>query len=202
MHEQKDMYIIVVHRAPYFILVSAITLAYTTLKLKRSIHIIEKIGSALSVARTESIKELNEYGFDYDDDYALLIDDDILIENSYDDLSKIFNEAEQKGINIIGDYADAHGNSVHRLVENDKVIRLPKKEQNNDYLSMEKFNCGLGFYYGRIPKDYVFRMDKMGEDYNFFNDNQQLHANTHLDFRIKLAHYKSAYVKRNDNDKC
>ena len=191
---QKDMYIIVVHREPKFILGSAIVLAYVSILMKRTIHIIEKIGSALSMARTDSIKDLDKFNFNYVEDYALLIDDDMLIKNSPDELAKIFTEAEQKGINIVGNYADAHGNSVHRLVKDNKVIMQAKKEKYIDYLNMADYRCGLGFYYGLLPKDYIFHMDLMGEDYNFFNDNEQLHSNTFLDFRIKLSHYKSHYV--------
>ena len=189
---QNDMYIITIHRSPYFILTTAITLAYTTLIMKRSIHIIEKIGSALSLARTASLMDLEQFGFNYNKDYALLIDDDILIKNTYSELAEIYTDAEKRDINIIGNYADAHGNSVHRLVKNKEVVKLPDKKEQ--YVSMENYNCGLGFYYGKIPKDYIFHMDNMGEDYNFFKDNADLHKKTFLDNRIKLAHYKSAYV--------
>lgn len=196
---QKDMYIIVVHNAPYFILASAVTLAYTTIIMKRNIHVIEKVGSALAMARTDSLRNLDEFNFNYETDYALLIDDDIAIENNPDELAKIFIEAEQKNINIIGNYADAHGNSVQRLVKDNEVVALPHKEKDTDYLNMADYRCGLGFYYGHLPKDYTFHMDAMGEDYNFFKDNEQLHNNMYLDFRIKLAHYKSHYV-RCDNE--
>lgn len=196
---QHDFYVVVVHRAPFMITASTVNLVYASIAMKRSFHLIEQIGSALTVARTKGIERLYSDELPFQEgDYALLIDDDILIANNWSDIVKSFSEAEDLGINIIGGYVDAHNNPTYKfIVDNEvqKTVPLDTFSKAKTYLkSMRDWQLPLGFYYGRIPKGYVFRMSDKGEDFNFFDDNKDIHSHTFLDERINLGHYKSGFL--------
>jgi hypothetical protein len=125
---------------------------------------------------------------------VLMLDDDIVIHNSVEELINIFHEADIHGYNIIGNYYDAQGHTVLCTAgdEPQKIKRL----NNEDLKNVKQYDImfgGLGFYYGKTPnKPYKFTFDNgLGEDLNFFMENK---LEPRIDLRLKLGHQKSLEV--------
>lgn len=192
-----NFYLNITKDTPYVIDFSIMTLMQVSTLMQKSLRYITTSGSALTVSRTSSFKATKGFMDDLGDDpkntYVLLMDNDILIDMKPDDLKNCFMEAEEKGINIIGNYHKRDGTSTIIHKETHEPFNFESIKDN--YASMADYYFPLGFYYGKLPLDYKWKMDgSKGEDYYFIDDNPEVAKNTYLDDRIKLLHYKSNYV--------
>ncbi|MGC8621850.1 MAG: hypothetical protein ACP5U0_08065 [Caldisphaera sp.] len=204
--KQKNFYVGVVKNTPYMPDLTMINLMSISNLLNRRLIYITVTGSALTVARRNLFNQIKENiiknGDDVDLSYVLLIDSDILIRNSPNELSEIFKEAEQKDINISGYYKKVNNTSVIIGVGSNDEYPVLLDEQHedwnkyNNYIpTYKKWYYPIGFYYGRyLPYNYIWRMDNKGEDIYFNEDNDFLWSRTYVDKRIKLAHIKEISI--------
>ena len=182
---------------PYILDTVFFKLIHVSNLIKRNIQFTSTSGSALTISRSQNFSTIKQNILSNSDNpsdaYVLLMDSDLGIDNSPQELADVFLEAEKNDYNIIGHYKKRDFSSTlldrttHNVLDNDTVNSLMKEK----YVSMNNYYYPIGFYYGRLNLDYKFRMDMKGEDINFIEDNKNMLDNkTFLDTRIKLSHYK------------
>jgi hypothetical protein len=139
-------------------------------------------------ARTECLKKLkkvwDENGVKYGAEIrGLWYDDDIIIESPPNYVVDTFMQAEAQKLNIIGNYVLPwqKGTLINSIgiPDKDGIPRFATDDQLNALKNLDPLPPGsvggLGWYYGRIPLDYVFHWDSndsTGDDVNFYIENQ------------------------------
>ena len=130
---------------------------------------------------------------------ALWIDNDILIDESIDDLYNILGSSDAGGLNIIANYKTTwtDGNVANTIMFplNDGTYRTATDAELKDLCKQyppPKIVGGLGFYYGDVPTGYKYgiREPYQTEDIPFFLD-----AVRNIQYvPIKLLHNKNVML--------
>lgn len=122
---------------------------------------------------------------------GFMIDSDIMVLNTAEELSSIISFADRNGYNIVGNYRKADGANVIKLTD-DHTMTMEEYDKLDNYSEITSNVCGLGFYYGYIPPNYEFHADAhVGEDVYFFRENE-LHPR--LCKTLKLGHMKEVLI--------
>jgi len=141
-------------------------------------------------ARTDMLKQFydkleNQIGVQ-GEARGFMLDSDIFLHNEAQDIIEMMNYADAHNYNVVANY---HASDFTNLIfkdSNHKRISNPELEALDEWAEVE--SAGLGFYYGRLPKGYVYRSSKdASEDINFFRDND---LRPHLCKKIRLGHLK------------
>jgi len=205
-YTQKGFYVGVVKNTPYFPDTTMVNLMAVSNIMKRVFNYTYITGSALTVARKNLMENLKKRIIENGDDpeltYVLLIDSDIIIKNTPQELAEIFKEAEEKDINISALYKKANFTSVIIGVYSNDFAPVLLDENHEDWNRYNKYiptyrkwYYPIGFYYGRyMPYDYIWRMDMKGEDIYFVEQNDFLWERTFIDKRVKLGHIKEIII--------
>lgn len=182
---------------------------YTIKKLTYLANLMGKIDLTLIVnkqgvsrARTElltqlkqKLKELNvkHTGFVK----ALWFDDDIIMDLSTD-MKLLVNsiiEADKNDYNLTANYKYPFDEQLRNVIfHKAEKGYTPYSDVELDVMQnlaeLKDSVAGLGFYYGYTPLNYAFHDDRIGEDINFFEEN-----NIDLRFlKIRLFHEKKVYI--------
>ncbi len=146
---------------------------------------------------------------------ALMLDSDMMIKSSAEELASWFMEADKNDWNVIGNYKTIINRDLEKGIT---VTNMILRENRNKYEEVDgktyyyyenytdkeiedlKFGddlgnsvAGLGFYYGYCPLDYKFYMQLYGEDFNFFRD-LQAKGKTFKFIPVKMKHQKSVII--------
>ena len=129
---------------------------------------VQSMATGLLFARTEIFSILNNITQKIMI-RGLMIDSDIVIPmSSVIDITKRIKQADNENFSFVIPYPIPNGASVY---VKEKTIRQVNTIEELDKMKVCDAS-GLGFYYGDLPLTYRFRNDnKMGEDINFFLDN-------------------------------
>lgn len=182
---------------------------YTIKKLTYLANLLGKIDLTLIVnkqgvsrARTELLiqlkEKLKELGVKHNGYVkALWFDDDIVMDLAVDlklILSSI-KSANENDYNLIANYKYPYDEQLRNvLFHKAEKGYIPYTDAELEVMpnlaELKDSVAGLGFYYGYTPLNYSFHDDRIGEDINFFEENN-------IDLRllkIKLFHEKKVYV--------
>lgn len=161
------------------------------------VHYVMVSGAHLTLARMQSVQlcykqrftAMPEAGLEKQKMKILFFDTDMYILNDPGEIAKIIKEADEKDLNICGNYKKGDNNWI--LDEN-----IYKEEIINDnyiYIDPFKYAVPFGFLYCYIPYSYIFKMTNVGEDIYFTRENPEIKI--YLDKRIKLGHLKRVLLK-------
>lgn len=152
-----------------------------------AIHCIS--GNWLAYARRHAVLQAYQLENNSLELRGLIIDDDIKILNTPQELAHIFQTADEQNLNITANYKAANGANLvfngERRYKDAELLALDKSE--NEFTDLTGLIGTMGFYYGVLPKDYIWHQDSLtDEGTNFFRDNPQL--NVKLANHIRLSH--------------
>ena len=124
---------------------------------------------------------------------GFLLDDDIVMRNGLDKLIQSVKIAEDKCLNFVAPYKLINGfSSISKTSKGDPKDMYTWEEAQKIPDWTEVKGSGLGFYYGEIPLTYTFHENEngVGEDLNFFNDNNlKIHC-----VQLGLKHLKAMEI--------
>ncbi len=154
-------------------------------------------------------------GQDVNECRALMLDSDMMIKSSAEELAAWFTEADKNKWNLIGNYRTIINRDLEKGITVTNMILRPNKnlyeeEYGRKYYYYENYTdkeiaelkfgdslgdsvAGLGFYYGDCPLDYKFYFDLYGEDFNFFRD-MQVKGKEFRFIPVKNRHTKSVIL--------
>jgi len=154
------------------ILKSAITLMLTGMILDRNPVFSISMCSNRAPSRNECInKAYSTIPDNIHDERMLWLDSDITIVNDAASLAEIIKYADERNINIVGNYIRADDQNVlmhtstNQCFSDKEIAALPDYWQG-------AFHAGLGFYYGVTPRGYKFHEDSTTDDVYFFFENE------------------------------
>ena len=150
--------------------------------LNRTPKLIISSCSSICKARTDLVKRCSA-------NKALMLDSDIVILNPKETAEAILN-AESQERDIVARYNSPWGNGLTNFLFKGDGVDGNLTDAELDKSRYVKW-AGLGFYYGRVPQNYVFNEGVNGEDHNFFIDNGIV---PYYDATIKLLHKKTVYI--------
>jgi len=137
-------------------------------------------------SRTTAFQELKKI-FEVDKIRGFMVDSDIILQEKPETILEYMKKADNEKTNFIAPYKMLP--NFHYAVSLDGVTLIDDLTKIKEWQKVKA--GGLGFYYGLLPLNYIFHMDKevggRGEDFYYYFDNKIM---PRIAKNIKLLHLK------------